>query len=294
MKKTMMAFAVAAVALAAGAEMWKGLEETKWYSGPKITEDDLAGKVVLVDCWGVNCPPCRALLPVMQKYWNSFKGKNFVLIGSHCQGRKEAEVAALVKENGLTYPIYDWAGLAQGAPSFQGLPFMYVVNHRGKVIYSGNSHQDAITAAQDAMLMVGQPPSLTGGLVFDKKSPYRNIDKQLVLGKNIANIVKKLEADVKKASTKAATPAQKAAAEEAAAILKAVEESKTEIPREIEMCTAKNPAEALKLATLFMKTFPKEGEVYKDKLSEMEAAAKEWKAAEKAKAAEAAKAAKKK
>jgi len=284
MKKTMMV-AVAAATLAASAGMWRGLDEAKWYSGPKITEDDLVGKVVLVDCWGVNCPPCRALLPVMQKYWSSFKGKNFVLIGSHCQGRAEDQVKALVKENGLTYPIYDRAGLAQDEPNFSGLPFMYVVNHRGKVVYSGNSHQAAITAAQDAILMVGQPPSLTGGLVFDKKSPYRNIDKQLVLGKPIASIVKKLEGDVKKASTKAATPAQKAAAEEAAAILKAVEESKTEIPREIEMRAAKNPVEALELVKLFRKTFPVEGEVYKEKLPEMEAAAKEWKSAEKAKAA---------
>jgi len=294
MRKAMMAVAVAATAFAASAGMWKGLEESRWYSGPKLTEEDLAGKVVMIDCWGVNCPPCRALLPTMQKYWNSFRNKNFVLIGSHCQGRAEEQVKALVKENGLTYPIYDFVGLAQGAPSSKGLPFMYVVNHRGKVVYSGTSHHEAITAAQEAMLMVGQPPSLTGGLIFDKKSPYRNIDKQLVLGKNVSSIVKKLESDVKKASSKAATPAQKAVAEEAASILKAVEEAKTEIPKEIDACAGKNPVEALNLAKLFMKTFPKDGEVYKEKLSEMEAAAKEWKAAEKVKAAEAAKAAKKK
>lgn len=285
---------VSAASLAAHADMWKGLDEARWYSGPKITEDDLVGKVVLVDCWGVNCPPCKALLPVMQKYWSGFKGKNFVLLGSHCQGRADEQVKALVKENGLTYPIYERAGLAQKEPNFSGLPFMYVVNHRGKVIYAGSSHQEAITAAQDAMLMVGQPPSLTGNLVFDKKSPYRNIDKQLVLGKNIASTVKKLEGDIKKASSKSATPAQKAAAEEAAAILKAVEEAKAETPREIALLAAKKPAEALELAKLFMKTFPKEGEAYKEKLSEMEAAAKEWKAAEKARAAESAKAAKKK
>ena len=49
-------------AVALGAE-WRNLTEDNYYSGPKITADDLVGKVVLVDEWGINCPPCRALLP---------------------------------------------------------------------------------------------------------------------------------------------------------------------------------------------------------------------------------------
>ena len=53
-------------AVALGAE-WRNLTEDNYYSGPKITADDLVGKVVLVDEWGINCPPCRALLPFMQK-----------------------------------------------------------------------------------------------------------------------------------------------------------------------------------------------------------------------------------
>ena len=282
MKATIMA-AAAAASLAVSAASWS-LDESRWYSGPKLTGADLADKVVFVDMWGVNCPPCRALLPQMQKYWTSFKNKNFVLIGSHCQGRKEAEVAELVKENGLTYPIYDWAGLAEGAPKNPtgGLPFMYVVNHRGKVVYAGQSHQAAITAAQEAMLMVGQPPSLTGMMDFDKKSPYRGIDKQLVLGKNISSVLKRLEGDVKKANAKSATPAQKAAAEEAEKILAAVGEGRDDVMKEIEQKKDTNPEEALKYMKLFMKTFPKEGAAYKAQIPEMTAKVKEWKAAEKA------------
>ena len=84
MKKVLL-LTVVFVALSVNAVSWKGLGESNWYSGPKITEADLAGKVVMVDKWGVFCPPCRALLPKMQEVWQSFKGKNFVLIGGHCQ-----------------------------------------------------------------------------------------------------------------------------------------------------------------------------------------------------------------
>ena len=112
MKKLMAVVFSAGLALAAQAVGWKGLGEGNYYAGPKVTEADLAGKVVLVDCWGVGCPPCRALLPRMEEIWKSFRSKPFVLLGSHRQGRQPEKVAALVKANKLTYPQYDGAGIA--------------------------------------------------------------------------------------------------------------------------------------------------------------------------------------
>ena len=122
--KILLVSVAALLCLNASAVAWKNLDEASHYSGPKLTEADLAGKVVLVDCWGVRCPPCRALLPRMEKLWKSFKNKPFVLVGSHCQGRQDEAVRKLVEENGLTYPIYERFGLAEGAPSFKAIPFL--------------------------------------------------------------------------------------------------------------------------------------------------------------------------
>ena len=280
-------FAALAAALAAsvdGAGRWRGLDESNWYSGPKLTEESLAGKVVLVDCWGVGCPPCRALLPRIQSIWDSFKHKPFVLIGSHCQGRAPDKVKGLVQANKLTYPIYERAGI-KDEPSFSGIPFLYVVNHRGKVVYAGGSDREATEALVNALGEIGAPPSLTDGVVFDKKSAYKTLEKQLVLGKPVAGIVKRLKGDVEKAGKKSATAKQKEMADEAARILKAIESAKTEIKDEIEIQRNANPEEAFKLVTAYMKTFPEEGAEYKDQLPEFAAKAKEYKAAQKAKSA---------
>ena len=162
-----MAVAVAAMSVlattASGAE-WRNLTDENYYSGPKITASDLAGKVVLVDEWGINCPPCRALLPHMQKLWNANKGKPFMLIGSHRQGREVAKVKELVDANKLTYPVYDYAGLVDEPSNGGGLPHMYVVNHRGKVVYSGRSHDECVAAVQAAIQAVGAMPTLCGGV----------------------------------------------------------------------------------------------------------------------------------
>ena len=261
-----------------GAQQWRNLTDENYYSGPKITADDLAGKVVLVDEWGINCPPCRALLPHMQKLWNANKGKPFVLIGSHRQGRAPEKVKELVDANKLTYPVYDYAGLVDEPSNGGGLPHMYVVNHRGKVVYSGRSHDECVAAVQAAIQAVGAMPTLCGGVSLQA---FKSMEKQLVLGKPIKNQVKALQAAVKKGESKSATAVQQKQAEEAKEILAAIDESKTDIKDEIEEKKSTNPEEALKLVKAYITTFPAEGAAYKPELPELSAKAAEWKKAQK-------------
>lgn len=276
---TVAVVAISVLATAAlGAQQWRNLTDENYYSGPKITADDLAGKVVLVDEWGINCPPCRALLPHMQKLWNANKGKPFVLIGSHRQGRAPEKVKELVDANKLTYPVYDYAGLVDEPSNGGGLPHMYVVNHRGKVVYSGRSHDECVAAVQAAIQAVGAMPTLCGGVSLQA---FKSMEKQLVLGKPIKNQVKALQAAVKKGESKSATAVQQKQAEEAKEILAAIDESKTDIKDEIEEKKSTNPEEALKLVKAYITTFPAEGAAYKPELPELSAKAAEWKKAQK-------------
>ena len=276
MNRTTLAALAALSALSLNAANWRGLDDSNYYSGPKISEADLAGKVVMVDQWGVRCPPCRALLPAMQKLWNANKSKPFVLIGAHCQGRNPEKVKELVDANKLTYPIYDWAGLADPPSSGGGLPFMYVVDHRGKVVYSGRSHEEAEAAVQKAIAAVGAMPTLCGGVTLQA---FKAMEKSLVLGKPVKTQVKQLNAAVKKGEAKGATAVQQKQAEEAKEILAAIEEAKTDIKNEIESKRESDPEEAYKLAKAYVATFPAEGAELKTQLPDMAAKVKERKVA---------------
>lgn len=256
MNKMILTAAVMVLAAAeAVAGRWKGLDEDNHYSGPKLTEEYLEGKVVLVDCWGVYCPPCRALLPNMEKYWREMKDEKFVLVGSHCQGRETSRVMALVRENRLTYPVYERFGLAEGEPSFRGIPFLYVVDSRGRVVYAGHREKEAEDAVAEALKRVNGPWSITGRV---KLNAYKSFEKQLVLGKDIKRVTHKLESDIKKADSKLATDAIKKQAREAKELLKAIEESKECIKDEIREMSKKNPEEAKKKLKEFLVTFPEE------------------------------------
>lgn len=251
------------------AAVWTNLDEAHHYSGPSLTEKDLEGKVVLVDNWGVNCPPCRASLPRIQQIWESFKNKPFVIIGSHCQGRAEEKVKELVEANKLTYPMYERVGLAVGTPEFRAIPFIYVVNHRGRVVFQGHSDREATEALVTAIADIGLPISLCRGVTLPKR--YKSFSKKLRLGATITGDVKKLE---KEAAGKNARMA-----EEAKAILDAIERTRGEVREEIAGVRQRNPAEALKLMKDYVKTWPKEGAEYKTDIAELQKQVDEAKAA---------------
>ena len=263
--KTLIALAGLVCPLLLNAGIWANLDDDHHYSGPKLTEKDLEGKVVFVDNWGVNCPPCRALLPRMQELWTHFDQKKFVLVGSHCQGKSPEKVKELVDANKLTFPIYERFGLAEGAPKFNTLPFIYVVNHRGRLVYprkgeSGHDVNEATEALVTAIADVGMPISLVSGVALPKR--YKSFSKKMRLGASIAADVKKLE---KEAAGKNARMA-----EEAQTILDAIEKTKKDVKEEISAVSARKPAEAVTLIKQFMKTWPKDGAEYKDKLAELQ------------------------
>ena len=258
--KTLIALAGLVCPLILNAGIWANLDDDHHYSGPKLTEKDLEGKVVFVDNWGVNCPPCRALLPRMQELWSHFDQKKFVLVGSHCQGKSPEKVKELVDANKLMFPIYERFGLAEGAPSFRAIPFIYVVNHRGRVVYAGNDEREATEALVTAIADVGMPISLVSGVALPKR--YKSFSKKMRLGSSIAGDVKRLE---KEAAGKNARMA-----EEAQTILDAIEKAKKEVKEEISAVSARKPAEAVTLIKQFLKTWPKDGADYKDKLAELQ------------------------
>lgn len=271
MKKIAVVVALA-MGLSVAEAAWRNLNDGAYYSGPKLTEADLAGKVVLVDCWGVNCPPCRALLPRMQELWKSFKNKPFVLVGSHRQGRQPEKVKELVEANKLTFPIYDYFGIAEGEPSFRGIPFLYVVNHRGKVVYSGHDERAATEALVTAIGEIGAPTTLCGGVSLVRFKAFR---KKLRLGQSIKGEVKRLQ--------DAAKGKNEATATEAKAILEAIDEAKAQTKEEIDSIKATKPEEAVKLIKLFAVTFPDDAAEYKAALPELQKAAAEAKKAAKTK-----------
>lgn len=100
--------------------------------GKKISLKDFRGKVVFLNFWATWCVPCREEMPAMEKLYQEFKDKNFVVLAINVKDRK-TEALKFVKELKLTYPIaFDpegEVGLLYGA---WGLPTTYLIGPKGE------------------------------------------------------------------------------------------------------------------------------------------------------------------
>ncbi len=268
MKKAIMIAAAAFAVCAHGVVEWRNVDEDAHIAGAVISSPKkLLNRVVLVDIWGKDCPPCRALLPSMQAMWENFglpAGKPFIVIGSHRQERNDAAIRRIVEKAGVTYPVYQAAKIAEGEPSGDGrLPFMYVLDHRGKVIYRGRDARQAQETVINALAKAGKPPSLTGNAYLVK---YRHLEERLEFGKPIADIVKRLKADAAGKNAEAAAEAQR--------LLASIEQARREVKEEIEFQKQVSPKDAVRLIKQMKVTWPEDALEYKAGFGELVRAAR--------------------
>ena len=161
-KTTVLFAAVLGVAASLDAGVaWRNVDQDNYLAGRKASEGYLQGKVVLVDRWGLGCPPCRRLLPRVEEIWRSFRTKPFVVLGGHCKGWGDADgIRKLAKDLGLTYSIYEDAGLAVDEPRFSGIPFLYVVDETGRVVYKGHDERVATETVVQALTDMESPKDI--------------------------------------------------------------------------------------------------------------------------------------
>lgn len=105
---------------------------------------DAKGKGVVIEAWGVNCPPCIASLPHLQEL--SVKHKDKVLFfGAECQMSDKKSISAVIQKAGVTYPIF--SGLDKCPIQFSGIPHAFVFDATGKMIFDGSPYDPQFSSA---------------------------------------------------------------------------------------------------------------------------------------------------
>ncbi len=102
--------------------------------GTPLSIRDLKGKVVLVNFWATWCGPCQWEMPLMEKLYQRYKSKGFVIVAISLDQQGPAVVEPFVKEKKLTYPVLLDPRL-EGAKQFaiRGLPTTLLVSADGYV-----------------------------------------------------------------------------------------------------------------------------------------------------------------
>ena len=130
-------------------KVWKGLAADDWYAGKRLAERDFRGKVIMVYAWSSKDKPSVELLSRIEDVWSSFKHKPLVVIGSH-RGGRNPKIPKAYKQLGLSFPMYEGAAFAK-EPNVSSYPYIYIVDHHGKIVYRGSSDRNATEVLVEAL-----------------------------------------------------------------------------------------------------------------------------------------------
>ena len=104
-------------------------------NGQSIRLADYRGRVVLLNFWATWCPPCQAEMPAMERLYQGFKDRGFVLLAISVDADGGSVVKPFLQERKFTYPIgLDPKMALAGRYGVRALPSSFLVDKRGTLV----------------------------------------------------------------------------------------------------------------------------------------------------------------
>lgn len=101
--------------------------------GNSVSLEEYLGKTVMVNNWATWCPPCKEEMPDLERYYQSHKDEDFILIGIEA-GDPAEEVASFIRSYEISFPIWlDARQEALRAFRNNGLPSSYIIDAAGTI-----------------------------------------------------------------------------------------------------------------------------------------------------------------
>jgi thiol-disulfide isomerase/thioredoxin len=124
--------------------------------GTPVKFASFKGKVVVLDFWGSWCGPCRQELPIFQRAYEKYRGKNVVFLGVNWeqQGPDEERLKRAkdyLQKNNYSFPnVADLDRVAVESYGITGFPTVFLVDRTGKIRYRNTGvSQDIETILSD-------------------------------------------------------------------------------------------------------------------------------------------------
>lgn len=103
--------------------------------GDQPTEASLKGKVVVIEYWGVYCPPCIAAMPHLAKLDKKYRDKGLVIIGAESQGSPLESIKKITDKAKVKFAITEGVN---GPVAVRGIPKALIFDTTGKLIFNGH------------------------------------------------------------------------------------------------------------------------------------------------------------
>lgn len=107
--------------------------ELKNLAGETVKLSDFEGKKVMLNFWATWCPPCKAEMPDMQKFYKE-AGDEIVILAVNID--TENDVAGFAKQMGVNFPILlDEKQRVSTTYQILSIPTTYFIDEKGIITY---------------------------------------------------------------------------------------------------------------------------------------------------------------
>lgn len=151
-------FKLAALVLLATTSLQPVLAAKDWI-GARVNAAELAGKVVILDVFTVDCFNCRNVVPTLRSLYTSDRAKGLQIVGIHAPETPAEKQRAYVTENlaqqGIVWPVAVDNGFSLwDAYGVNAWPTQLFFDRHGRLrkVIVGDSQDDQVRATVEALL----------------------------------------------------------------------------------------------------------------------------------------------
>jgi thiol-disulfide isomerase/thioredoxin len=94
--------------------------------GGSVRLSQLKGNVVLLNVWATWCGPCKLELPVVQRMYDSYSDRNFVVVAVNVDADRR-RVSPFMKQFNISLPIYYASPEDAGPLTARGIPSTFIL-----------------------------------------------------------------------------------------------------------------------------------------------------------------------
>lgn len=101
--------------------------------GEQITLSDYRGRIVVMNMWATWCPPCRAEMPGLNRFYEAHKDEGVIVLAVNGQ-EPESVVRPFIAANNFTFPILlDLDGAVGRQYMARSFPTTFVIDGNGRI-----------------------------------------------------------------------------------------------------------------------------------------------------------------
>jgi len=94
--------------------------------GGTVKLSQLKGNVILLNVWATWCGPCRMELPIVQRMYDRYSDRNFVVLAVNVDANRK-NIEPFMKRYNISLPVYYAAPEDAGQMTSMGIPSTFII-----------------------------------------------------------------------------------------------------------------------------------------------------------------------